>query len=379
MIIQSTQVWISEQFIPAQLEISGGKVWSILPYGERACNQDYGNHSILPGFIDIHCHGGFGYDSNDAQKSGLKKWANELPKEGVTGFVPTTTTDETGKLYKALHNISETMRKQDNGATILGIHLEGPFINEKYAGSHPTEFILEPDISQFREFQRNAEDQIILVTIAPEKDVNHALIRYCAHNHVLSSIGHSDASYEEVIKAYANGASSITHTFNAQSGVHHRKNGVAGAALLMDEIYSEIICDRHHISKEMIQLFFRCKGKDRGIMITDSIRAKGSPVGERFLFANQACIIDKDGSARVARSKRLAGSTLKMNEGLAYIIADVGVPIVSAINACTINPAKLLGMDDHIGKIQSGYDADLTILDTQFQVIQTYCKGKEQL
>ncbi|MBQ3271851.1 MAG: amidohydrolase family protein, partial [Solobacterium sp.] len=164
MRIQSTRVWVGEHFAPAQLEISGGQIWSVDPYDQKNSHKDYGNCMILPGFIDIHCHGGYGYDSNDAKGDGLRKWAAALPLEGVTSFMPTVMTDEPGRMSKALKGIAETRRRIDKGAAVLGIHLEGPFLNPEYAGAQPEEFIMAPDIPQFRVWQRAADNLIRIIT-----------------------------------------------------------------------------------------------------------------------------------------------------------------------------------------------------------------------
>ena len=379
MRIQSTRVWIGERFAPAQLEISGGQIWSVDPYDQKNSHKDYGNCMILPGFIDIHCHGGYGYDSNDAKADGLRRWAAALPAEGVTSFMPTVMTDEPGRMSKALKSIAEMRRRIDKGAAVLGIHLEGPFLNPEYAGAQPEEFITAPDIPQFRVWQRAADNLIRIITLAPENDLDYNFTRFCAHNNVLVSIGHSGATYRKVVNAHSNGAVCITHTFNAQSGLHHRENGVAGAALLLNDMYAEIIPDGHHVAPEVLQLFFHCKGRDYAITVSDSLRAKGSRIGEHFLFAGKPCIIETDGSARVANTGKLAGSTLKINEGLRYLIRECGIEPAAAINACTINPARLLNIDETYGLIRTGYNADLTILDDDYQVVQTYCRGTAQL
>ena len=379
MIIQSTQVWISERFVPAQLELSGGKIWSIQTYGKENCDVDYGDLRILPGFIDIHTHGGYGYDTNDGSIDGLRNYYQNLPKEGVTAFLPTTSTDSQKKLNKALKSIAEAKKRQDGGAQILGIHLEGPFINPKQAGIQTEKYMLEPDVSIFRDFQKQSENEIRIITLAPELDNRYALTRFCSSNNVVVSIGHSNATYQQVLEAYSNGASSITHTFNAQTPLHHRDNGVAGAALIMDSLYSEIIGDTYHVNKEVLNLFFKCKGKDHAILVTDSIRGKGLPVGEHYLFANQAIINNEDGMAVGAKNGKLAGSITPMNQQVKLLIEECNIPIESVINACTSNPATLLKMQDHIGKIQSGHDGNLTIIDDNYDVIQTYCKARPQL
>ncbi len=381
MLLKSTRVWYGGHFQPAIIEVAPPRIWEIYPYGDggERC-LDFGSCMILPGFIDIHTHGAYEYDTNDARPQGLRMWALKLVEEGVTGFLPTVVTDTVPRTEKAARCVAEVMRRQNpgEGATILGVHLEGPFLNPEYHGAQPVEDILEPTLPQLREFWKASSEQIRIITLAPEMDKNFSVIRLCNELGIVVSIGHSGATYQEVQQACVNGARSITHTFNAQSGLHHRENGVAGAALEMENLYSEIICDGNHVHPEVVRLFFRCKGPHRGMMVSDSLRCKGLEPGAHFLFADQACIIDENGAARIASSGRLAGSTLRLNQGLRFLLEEAHVDPVSAINATALNQAELLGIADHVGRIQAGYDADLTILDSDYSVVQTLVKGQLQ-
>lgn len=379
MRIQSTRVWINEHFVPAEIEISSKIIWEILPYGTSENVIDFKDARILPGFIDIHCHGGYGYDANTAKLSGLKLWAQRLPEEGVTSFLPTVMSDRYDQMLKACRNIADGMKRIEDAAEILGIHLEGPFLSREYAGAQPKEAIIKPEIYLMRDFLKAAEQNIRIVTLAPEEDDHFALIRFLSRSGIIPSIGHSAASSLLVSQAVANGARSVTHTFNAQSGVHHRNNGVAGAALSLSDLYAEIIGDGHHVDPDVLRLFFMCKGKDRGILVSDSLSAKGSGIGENFLFAGQPCRIAENGRAEHAQTHHLVGSVMKMNDGIRYLIETAGVDEVSAINSVTTNPASLLKLDQRIGCIRPGYDADITILGNDYQVIQTICKGSFRL
>lgn len=379
MIIQSTNVWIADQFIPAQIEIENGIISNIFSYNEKKADVDYENNRIVPGFIDIHAHGGYGWDTNDATEEGLLYWLNQLPKEGVTGICPTTITQSKDVLKKALENVSNIYFKQKTGAQILGIHFEGPYLDTKYKGAQPEQYIVPTSVEEFQEYQTAAKGLIKIITLAPEHDKDYSLTRFCAQHDVVVSIGHSNANYNDVLMAIANGAKSITHVYNGMPLFHHRDNGIVGAALRCHHMYGEVICDGNHSSLSALSIYFQAKGKHHAIMVSDSLMAKGKPVGSRFLFGGQEIEIYPDGSAHLTNIDSLAGSTLKINEGLKLLVEQAQIPFDVALNSCTVNPATLLNIDDKKGKIQVNYDADIVVLQPDYSIQQTYCKGIPQI
>lgn len=177
-------------------------------------------------------------------------------------------------------------------------------------------------------------------------------------------------------EALQHGAKSFTHVYNGMSPFNHRANGMVGAALLSDEAYSELICDGRHSTIAAIRLFFKCKPKDKTIMISDSLMAKNRPVGERMIFGGQEIEVCEDGACRLISAGGLAGSTLKMNDGLRILVEEAGVPFFAAISACTINPMRYLGLDNHKGLLKTGYDADITVLEDDYCVVDTFCRGR---
>lgn len=375
MKIQSRRVYIGGLFTPALLNIHNGKIKEISAYRENAADIDYGDQRIIPGFIDIHTHGAYGFDANSGDEEGLKKWKMQMPKEGVTSFLPTTVTADKEILKHACSHISHVMKENILGADIIGIHLEGPFIDSKFHGAQPLNSILRPSIPAFQEIQEAAEGNIKIITLAVEHDEELALTKYCQNHGVIVSIGHSAATFAQALLACANGASSVTHTYNGMSPFQHRENGLVGAALRIDDLYSEIICDCNHATSEALNIFFRTKKIGKGIMISDSIACKGNAVGSTYSFSGLDVVIHPDGSAHLIKEGNFAGSTLKINEGLRNLVELAQVPFDVALDACTANPAALLGMQDRIGKICTGYDADLVVLDNNYRVIETYCKG----
>lgn len=375
MIIQSKKVWIADQFTPAQLELEDGIIKEIYPYNEKEVTKDYGDLRILPGFIDIHCHGAYGFDTNDANPEGLRKWAKGIVDEGVTSFLATTLTQSEEVLTNAVSNVAKVVEEGYEGAEILGIHFEGPYLNKAHKGAQPEEYCVKPNIEQFKRYQKAAHGLIKYITMAVENDEDYALTKYCSQNNVVVSIGHSNATYEQAVQAYAHGARSMTHVYNAMTPFTHRANGLVGGALRIRNMYGEIICDGNHSTLAALNNFFASKGPDYSIMITDSLMCKGFPVGTKFDFGGQEVVIYPDGSAHLVEAGNLAGSTLNVNKGLKILIEDALVPVNYAINACTSNPARCLHVDDRKGTIGVGYDADLVVLDRDYEVVQTYCKG----
>ena len=379
MIVQSKKVWIADQFVPAGIDIQDGKIAAILPYGSKDPDDDYGTKRIVPGFMDIHCHGAFEFDTNDANEAGLRYWAEHIVGEGVTGFLPTTITQSKEVLTNAVANVANVMESNYEGAEILGIHFEGPYLDMKYKGAQPEQYIVKPTIEEFQHYQKAARGHIKLVTMATETDEDFALTRYLDENGVVVSIGHSAATYEQALMAYANGASSMTHVYNGMTPFNHRANGLVGAAYRFRTMYGEIICDACHSTPAALNNYFMSKGPDYAIMVSDALMAKGTPVGSKYLFGGNEIVIYPDGSAHLTSTGGLAGSTLNLNKGLRILVEDALVPFNYALNACTINPARCLHVDDRKGSIRVGKDADLVVLEDNYDVLQTYCMGQAKL
>ena len=379
MIIQSKKIWLADQFVAGQIEIVDGKIVGIYDYDEKEVDKDYGDNRVLPGFIDIHCHGAYGFDTNDAKEDGLRYWLRNIVNEGVTALLPTTITQSEEVLTNAVANVAKVVEKGYEGAEVLGIHFEGPYLDMIYKGAQTEQHIVKPTIEQFKKYQKAANGLIKYITMATETDEDFALTRYCAENGVVVSIGHSAATYEQAVRAYAYGARSMTHVYNGMTAFNHRANGLVGGAYRIRNMYGEIICDGNHSTLAALNNYFTSKGPNYSIMVSDALMAKGSPVGSKFIFGGNEIEIYPDGSAHLTSTGGLAGSTLKLNQGLKILIEEALVPVNTAINSCTINPARCLKVDDHKGAIGVGYDGDLVVLDRDYEVIQTYCKGKEMI
>lgn len=375
MVLQSRRVWLAGQFVPAQLEVADGKIVNVYSFGTKTADVDYGNKRIVPGFIDVHTHGAYGFDTNDGEPEGLREWMRRIPEEGVTSILPTTVTQMPEVLTKAVANVAKVVEEGYEGAEILGIHFEGPYLDMEYKGAQPPEAIAKPTVEQFKMYQEAAHGMIKYITMAPEHDPEFALTKYCSQNGVVVSMGHSSATYEQALMGIANGAMSMTHVYNGMTPYHHRKPGLVGTALRVRDIYGEIICDGCHSHLAALNNFFTAKGRDYSIMISDSLRAKHCPPGGNYELGGHPIEIGEDGLARLKGTDTIAGSTLNINKGLRILVEEAMVPFDAALNSCTINPARVLRVDDRKGKLNAGYDADIVVLEDDYAVAQTYCKG----
>lgn len=379
MIVQSKRVWVGGQFVPLQIEIEGDKILHLLPHGTARADMDYGDARIVPGFIDVHTHGAYGYDTSDAQTDGLRHWVRGIPEEGVTGILPTTVTQVPAVLEPALRSVAQVVREGYEGAEILGIHLEGPYLSMEYKGAQPPEAIAAASVQQFARYAQAADGLIRYITLAPELDDDLALTRYCSRHGIVVSMGHSAARFERVLLAVANGACCITHTHNGMPPYHHREPGLVGAALRLHGVYAEIIGDGCHTHLSVLNNFFAAKGRDYGILVTDSLRVKYCPPDGAYLLGGHPIAVGVDGLARLEGTDTIAGSTLAMNRGLQILVEQAMVPFDAALNACTINPARCLRVDDRKGKLCAGHDADMVVLREDYSVWQTYCRGRAML
>lgn len=327
---------------------------------------------VLPGFIDPHIHGAGGADAMDGTAAALATISETVAREGTTSFLATTMTESGEAILRALTAVRDC--REIPGARLLGVHLEGPFISETYAGAQPREYIAAPDIDVFDRYQAASGGRIRIVTVAPEVPGADALIRHLAETGVVPSVGHSAAGVADVRRAIACGARSVTHTYNAQSPFRHREIGVAGSALLYDELNCELIADGIHVSPEAIRLLVKNKPRGKMTLITDAMRAKGCPDGVSELGGQTVYV--KNGEARLADGT-LAGSVLRMNDAVRRMVQVIGLPLTDAVDMATKNTAALLGISDSCGEIACGKRADFTVLDPDFGVLLTVVGGRE--
>lgn len=377
MIIQSKKVWVVNTWLEAQIEVEDGKITNIYPYGTKEVDEDYGEKRIVPGFIDVHTHGAYGFDTNDAEEEGLRTWLKNIVKEGVTGILPTTITQSEEVLTAAVSNVAKVVREGYEGAEVLGIHFEGPYLDQVFKGAQPEQYCVKPDVEQFKRYYEASDHLIKIMTMACEHDEDFKLTKFCVDHGIVVSQGHSGATFEEARLAIANGAKSMTHVFNGMSKFQHREPGLVGAAMRFRDVFGEIIADGNHSTLDALNNYYTAKGPNYAITITDSLMVKGLPVGTKVLFGGNEIELYPDGSAHLTETKGLAGSTLNVNKGLQILVEKALVPWQTAINSVTINPARLINVDDRKGTIQTGKDADLVVLNDDYSVEMTYTKGKK--
>lgn len=341
---------------------------SQIPENAEVIDADGG--FVAPGLVDIHIHGYLGEDTSDGSAEGIFKMANGIMKNGVTSFCPTTMTvsmDEINKALDTVRSLKEESWSWD-GAEILGVNLEGPFINPKKKGAQAETHIKKPDAK----FVLGNADIISLATMAPEMEGGCEVIKEIRDNsNVVVSVGHTDASFEETLSGIDAGATHITHLFNAQTPLHHRNPGVVGAALL-ENVTTELIADTFHVHKGLFELLARVKG-DNLVLITDCTRAGGMPDGEYTLggqpiFVNGVKCLLEDGT--------IAGSVLKLNDAVKNFSANTNLPFWKAVSAASLNPARAIGVDDRKGSIEPGKDADIIITDDDFNIVKTIIGGE---
>nr|WP_225941986.1 N-acetylglucosamine-6-phosphate deacetylase [Sporosarcina limicola] len=328
------------------------------------------NWIVVPGFIDVHIHGSYGFDVMDATPEALNGLAGSLPREGTTSFLATTMTQSDEDICKALQN-ARIFNANEKQAEMLGIHLEGPFISPKRAGAQPIKHILPPSFSLFEKWQTVSGNRIKLVTVAPEMDNGIAFIEKLTANGVIASIGHTDATVEIVREAVIAGACHVTHLYNQMSPFHHREPGVVGAAFLEEHLTVELIVDLIHSHPKSIELAFHQKNSSRIILITDAMRAKGLAHGIYDLGGQDVEITHK--GARLCDGT-LAGSVLTMGNAAKNMKSVTNCTLAELVAMTSTNAAILLGLPNK-GMIMPGKDADLTIIDEEWNVQMTICRG----
>jgi N-acetylglucosamine-6-phosphate deacetylase len=329
---------------------------------------------ILPGWLDIQINGGYGYDFTCKPES-TAHVALHLPATGVTGFLPTIITSEFESYPARLEVIRKTIERQNNdhptlGSRILGVHLEGPYLNPSRPGAHPINFLRRIDPKEVLAW---ADARFVrLVTLAGELPGGMQAISSLRENGIVVSLGHSDATYLQAQECFSHGVTWATHLFNAMRPLHHREPGLIGA-FLENDLPCGIIVDGIHVHPSLVKLAYRVKGKDGIVLVTDAMEALGMPPGQYSLSQRTVIVSDRD--ARLPDGT-LAGSLLSMDQAVRNMITFSGCSLIEAAQMASLNPARLLGLDHVYGKIAPGYHADLVILDEKIRPTMTMIAGE---
>lgn len=334
-----------------------------------------GKQYVIPGMIDIHVHGAAGFDFMDGKHEAFDGIGLALAKEGVTSFLATTMTNPIQQINDTLISLAE-YRANSNGPGVpemIGIHLEGPFINKEQKGAQPENSIIPPNTALFKQWQRLSDNAIKIITYSPELDDGFELLTGLNLLKVIPSMGHTNASYDEAISAINHGVTHATHLFNGMKSFHHRDPGVVGAAILHDDVYVEIIPDGIHFHPDLLKLIVKMKTLEKVIVITDGMRAKGMSDGEYDLGGQRVSV--RDGKCSLISHDSLAGSILTMNNARLNLEKWLDLSIHEQILITSTNQAKRLDILSHKGSISVGKDADIVVIGQEGEVDLTICRG----
>ena len=328
---------------------------------------------VLPGLIDTHVHGTHGDDVMLHGADGIRRISARFPQYGTTAWLPSTISARHPELLEAVRWCVEAQKRPVDGAEIVGIHVEGPYINPKRKGAQPAEGVRDPNFDEVRELLAAAEGRIRVVTLAPELPGGLELIRLLVQESIIASLGHSDATYEQALEGIAAGATHATHLFNAMPPIHHRDPGLITACLNEPQVLAEVIPDGVHLSPHIVRLAIRAKGCDRVALITDAFSATGLPEGTHTLGPHRVTV---QGALCTLENGTIAGSILTMNLAIRNAIEFAGVSLVEAVRMSSLIPAQVAGCADRKGSLEAGKDADVTLLDPEFACRATWVRGQ---
>lgn len=354
--------------------VSNGRIEYVGVWDEASGRvYDFGDNYVSPGFVDLHVHGGAGFDVMDASERAITKLSEHLVVGGVTSFLPTTCSSPPQDLLAVARAVKASVGRSGKGAEILGLHLEGPYLNSKRRGAHSAAYIRPPSIDEFSEVQSEADGGVRIITLAPEAEGAMELAEEFSSSGGILSAGHTDATYEEMEIAVEAGFRHVTHLFNAMRPFHHRDPGVVGAALADERITVDIIADGQHLHPAALRLVAMTKGAGKTALVSDSIKPAGLPDGE-YRLGDQIVRL-KDARCTLG-SGVLAGSTIRLCDAVRNMVKLARVPLADAVEMASSTPASIIGASDRKGCLKPGMDADLTVLDRDYSVLLTIVGGK---
>ena len=348
----------------------------------QAGMTNYSGATLAPAFFDVHIHGAAGHDVMEATPEALGAIGGFLASHGTGSYLATTVTASIDATLRSLDGLAKLIDRPERidaanasgqpAARPIGIHLEGPFLSHAKCGAQPPEHLLEPNIALFDRFFAASRGHIRLMTLAPELPGAVELTAHATKRGVRVSVGHSDATAAQTRAAIVAGAVSATHTFNAMRAISHQEPGIMGTVLTEDAMYAELICDGVHSTPAMAKLFWRAKGAERGILITDAMSATGMPDGE-YLLGNSMVQV---AGGRATTHGVLAGSLLTLDRALSNFVEFAGVSLEQALRLLTVNPAAMTGFVDQVGNLEVGAPANLVALDESGKLIASIHHGK---
>lgn len=332
---------------------------------------------LLAGFIDVHVHGGANEDFMDATQASLDKITRMHMEHGTTTILATTVTGSEAQLDHVIREVAEYNSKPMPYAQLIGVHLEGPFVNPKWKGAQNELYMIEPQHEWLERWQREYPGQIRMQTLAPEVNGGYAYIEALTKHGIVAACGHTDANYAQIEEAVKHGLKHAVHTYNAMKGLHHREPGTLGAVMTIPSIMAEIIADGKHVHPVAIKLLLKAKGVEGVLLVTDAMAAAGMPDGQYKI--GELDVVVKDRTARLTMDGSLAGSTLTMIEGYRFLVEQVGLTLSEASQVASLNPARVLGLQDNYGSIAKGKRADLVLTTSTLDVSQVLINGELRL
>ncbi len=372
--IVNGQVYLNHRFENATLCLEDGKIRLVDQAGQDGTLFDAQGMKVVPGFIDTHTHGAVGVDVNGATAEDLEKISCFMAGHGTTSWLCSVLTDTQEQTQWCIEQFMLHKEQEQNGADLVGIHLEGPFLAPQYKGAMPEHLLKKNDIPLVRHYQELAKGNIRYITISPELDGVQDMIPTLRELGMVVGIGHSGATYDQAMSAIKLGATVGTHVGNAMRLFHQHEPAIFGAVMESD-VYCETICDGRHLVPGSVRMYAKCKGLDKIVAITDSIMAAGLPDGDYHLGVNDVVVID--GDAKLKSDGTRAGSTLTQDVALKNMVRWLPNSLEEILMTLTENPAKEIGLWERKGSIADGKDADLVLLDDSCNICHVFARGKQ--
>jgi len=371
---------VTEQGIVANgsIQVIGSTIAAIHESGAAAPQGeviDAKGSWVLPGFIDVHVHGGYGADFMDASKESLDTITRFHSSMGTTSIVATSMTAPREALDDVIESVAAYRSNPMPYAQVVGVHLEGPFLNPSKIGAQNPDYVVLPQIDWIQTWYDKYPGLIKTLALAPEREGALAMIEWCRDHGIVTAAAHTEATYDDMKAAAQHGLSHSVHMYNAMKPIHHREPGTVGAILTMDEVSAEIIADGVHVHPVCIKLLAAMKQQENLLLITDAMSAAGLDDGIYQLGGQDVLV--KGGVARLKEGDSLAGSTLTMIRGFQYLVEEVGLSVEQVSKLASGNPAKLLGLSDTIGSIATGKHADLLLVTPSFELERVYVQGHQ--
>lgn len=396
MIIYSKNIYIdNERKIDGYITVLDGKIEDISPEQPKGTSEiiDYSDFNILPGFIDIHIHGwGTGSFWSEGTLKSINEMQKYLPLTGVTSFLATTGTDSISKIQNCITVAEEAIQDNQIGAEVLGVHLEGPFINKEYKGMQLEEYCLDPSLEVLKEILKvvTLKNTVRMMTIAPELPGTIEVLNYCRNHGIQVSIGHSAATFEDIKRCKDYGINGVIHMFSGMKGFHHRELGVVGSALYFDDLMCEFAKQTGKtVSHEAFDIVYRIKGS-KGIYLTTDCVGLAKMGREFYHYLRKETFIPlKDGQVKVINDlgeeyildsnnyENIKDLELSFIKSVQNLVEKNEVTLFDVVEMCSINPAKYIDVSDKKGKLYKNYDADFIVLDKELNLVNSYCKGIE--